>query len=74
MNFKEMVQITQVPLLPFWKFKFRTHPIPYIPPNNYGVHPSELTIFFYDTWTRNQIKVKHKKFHVSKLIIEEVQK
>ena len=39
---------------------------------NYVGHPSKLTIFLYVIWYRNQMKVMHTRFHISKLIIEEV--
>ena len=28
-------------------------------------HPSKLTIFSYNKWSRNQMKVIHKKFQIS---------
>ena len=31
---------------------------------NYERNPSELTIFFNDIWSTNQMKAIHKKFHI----------
>ena len=38
-----------------------------------GEHPVKLTIFIYDIWSGNQMKVMHKKMHISKSILEEVE-
>ena len=40
---------------------------------NYGGDPSELIIFFMTYGLENQMKVLHKKCHISKSIIEEVE-
>ena len=41
---------------------------------NYVGHPSKLTIFLYVIWYRNQMKVMHIRFHISKSINKEVEK
>ena len=39
---------------------------------NYGGHPSKLTMFLYDIWSRNQMKVMHIRFHISKSLLKKL--